>query len=97
MTDIERQKPLSTLYTLRLPISYEYEPMLHDAIRLLVIQFTMFLLYFISNSRAATFGAYAVMQLFMLMGVAMYWLVIRKLVSVTASQNYPDTGKKEST
>jgi hypothetical protein len=75
------------LYTLVLPLPSEYHDAIQDAIRLVVIQLTMFLMYYISDdSGTVRWSNHIVMQMFLLIGVAMYWLVFRKLIRVTASR-----------
>lgn len=70
-----------TLYTMALPVPVEYEPAVQDALRLTIIQLTMFLMYTIGcPQHGATVYGFATMQLFMLLGVAAYWLVFRKIV-----------------
>ena len=73
---------LLSLYQIQLPISEEYEEVIEDVLRLFVIQFTMFVMYYISSSQPISVINYVVMQTFMLIGVAMYWLVFRKLVRI---------------
>lgn len=71
----------SSVYTISLPVSEEYEDMINDVLRLLIVHLTVFVMYYMSSS-SATFSSYVVLQLFMVLGIAMYWLVFKKLVRV---------------
>jgi hypothetical protein len=84
--DEERAARVS-LYEVSLPLSAEYEDVIHDALRVLVIQFTMFVMYYISSSSPPDIASYMTLQVFMWMGVAMYWLVFRKLVRIRTARN----------
>lgn len=75
---------MTTLYSFVIPLPEEYDAMFQDLVRLLIIQFTIFVMYFIS-SNSVTFTSYAVMQLFTILGVCMYWMVFKKLVTVQFS------------
>lgn len=75
-----------SLYTLKLPVSKEYEPMIQDVVRLSIIQLTMFLMYYMSSSPGVTFSSYLVMQLFLIIGVSMYWLVFKKIVKLQLNE-----------
>ncbi len=75
-----------SLYQIQLPVSEEYEGIIEDVFRLFVIQFTMFTMYYISSSQPVSVMNYVVMQTFMLIGVAMYWLVFRKLVRIQTTR-----------
>lgn len=72
----------SSLYTIVLPVKNEYLNVVEDALRLLTIQSTIFFMYSISSSTPVSGANYLVMQIFMLIGVAIYWLVLRKIVKI---------------
>lgn len=79
-------KDLLSLYQIELPISEEYADAIQDVLRLFVIQFTMFVMYYISSSQPVSIINYVIMQTFMLIGVTMYWLVFRKLIRVQTNR-----------
>lgn len=76
---------MSTLYTVVLPLPEEYHDAIQDMLRLVIIQMTMFIMYSMSCSSGATLASYLIMQMFMLLGAAMYWLVFRKVVTIRMS------------
>lgn len=78
-SDRKSRKRRDVFYEFKLPVSREYDEFVLDLLRVLVIQATMFLMYFTSNA-PVDFGNYVVLQLFMLIGVSVYWLIVRKFV-----------------
>ncbi len=70
-------------HSIRLPVPPEYEDLVNDMLRVTVIQATMFFMYYISSATCVDVGGYITLQVFMLLGVAVYWLLFRKVVLVT--------------
>lgn len=80
---MDRRKKREALYSIKLPLSVSYKDFVDDVLRLTTIQLTMFLMYSISASQPIDFSAYLVMQLFMWIGVAAYWLIMKSCVLFT--------------
>lgn len=71
------------LFHYELPIDKEYLPLINDLIRMAVIQLTAQLMYS-SRSNQTFFSANFVQMLaFVLLGISVYWLIIRKIVVFT--------------
>lgn len=76
-----KRKTRDVIHQLDIPLPAEYKDAIYDALRMFVIQFTMFVMYYISYPNVDV-GGYLTLQAFMLIGVAMYWLVVRKLLKI---------------
>jgi len=62
-------------------IGRQYAPVLDDVIRVLCIQFAVqVMLYFSGASRRLVTAELLMVSLFMIVGVALYWLVFKSLV-----------------
>lgn len=74
----------SSLYTFNISakLGPEYVGYLNDIVRVLLIQFTIQLMYFISDSQQYPFftANFFVMCLYLVLGVTMYWLIFKKIV-----------------
>lgn len=66
-------------------IGKEYVIVLDDIARMLIIQFTIQVMQFLSNSNeSALFSAeYVLTSLYIILGVALYWLVFRNVIKFT--------------
>lgn len=64
-------------------IGQEYIPMIEDLLRFLSIQICIqFMLYSINPSHFKMFSAdFAMLLLFITVGVLFYWLIVKKLIS----------------
>ncbi len=71
------------LFQYELPINKEYLPLINDLIRMAVIQITAQMLYSSRNSMKFFSTNFIQMLGFILLGVAVYWLVIRKIIIFT--------------
>lgn len=67
----------------------QYVPMLEDIVRMVCIQFTIQLLIYLNsttsgNGAGASFFTpdFALMLLYVVLGVMLYWLAIRKIVAL---------------
>jgi hypothetical protein len=79
-------KQSSSLYAVDLTRacrSADVAPFVNDSLRMLSIQAVVQLLYAFSDSRAMTSHEFFELILYVLLGVAFYWFVIAKLVSLT--------------
>lgn len=62
-------------------IGKEYVIVIDDIIRMLTIQFVIQLMLFVSGATEDLFSAeYILVSVYIVLGVAMYWLVLRNLV-----------------
>ena len=59
----------------------QYLDMINDVVRMLTIQFMIQFLYFINGSSEAFFSVdFILLMFYVVLGVCVYWLVIKKLV-----------------
>lgn len=59
----------------------EYLSLLEDLMRMVTIQITIQFLYFINNDNVSFFSAdFVLLLIYVVLGVCVYWLVIKKLV-----------------
>lgn len=60
----------------------EYIPFFEDVIRMSIIQTTIQFLYFINSNGEVPFfsGEFLLILLYVVLGVCVYWLIIKKLV-----------------
>ena len=59
----------------------EYIPLCEDIARMLAIQITIQFLYFINNDDIPFFTSdFFLMMIYVVLGVCVYWLIIKKLV-----------------
>ena len=64
------------------PVADEYKPMIKDIIKLLVVLFTINLLYYFLNSNNKLISAQFInIMAFVILGVVTYWLLVDKLLS----------------
>lgn len=75
---------MSSLLSFDLNIDKEYIPLINDIIRMSAIQIVAQFLFCLSNpSQNSMFGEAFIQTLFfLLIGIVVYWLIIRKLVIV---------------
>lgn len=75
---------MSSLLSFDLNIDKEYLPLINDVIRMSVIQIVAQFLFVLSNpSQNSMFGETFIQTLFfLLIGIAVYWLIIRKVVVI---------------
>jgi hypothetical protein len=75
---------MSSLLSFDLNIDKEYLPLINDIIRMSVIQIVAQFLFVLSNpSQNSMFGETFIQTLFfLLIGIAVYWLIIRKVVVI---------------
>jgi len=71
------------LFQYELQIDKEYLPLINDLLRMAVIQITAQMMY--SSQSGTSFWSKQFIQMlaFILLGIAMYWLVFRKVVIFT--------------
>jgi hypothetical protein len=81
-TDNDQQEALLTI-DLSKKIGREYLIVIDDMTRMLIIQFTIQFMFFLSDPANTTlFSAeYFLLSLYIVLGVCLYWLVFRKLVA----------------
>lgn len=79
-TDDSNTEP-GSIYTIKIP--KEYRSVVEDICRMIMIQFTANMLFYMSDSRQyPLFGVnFLKTMLFIIVGVALYWLVFRKIIS----------------
>lgn len=75
---------MSSLLSFDLNIDKEYLPLINDIIRMSVIQIVAQFLFVLSNpSQNSMFGETFIQTLFfLLIGIAVYWLIIRKVIVI---------------
>ena len=63
-------------------IDKEYLPMIEDIIRMVMLQFTVNLMYFIKSPDTTTLFSLEFVELliYIVLGVSVYWLLFKKLV-----------------
>lgn len=73
---------MDSLYVIDVP-QKEYIPLYEDVIRMLIIQFSIqMLLYATDPSQNQFFSAeFFLLSIYIVLGVALYWLVFKKLVT----------------
>ncbi len=72
---------METLYTVDLQ-NKEYVGMIDDVLRMVTIQFMIQFLLFINNPSEVSFFSidFMLLVLYIVLGVCVYWLVIKKLI-----------------
>ena len=75
---------MSSLLSFDLNIDKEYLPLINDVIRMSVIQIVAQLLFVMANpSQKSMFSETFIQTLFfLLIGIAVYWLIIRKVITI---------------
>lgn len=81
----------SSLFTIPLNIPIDYFPMINDMFRMAVIQIVAQLLFATANPSVPFLNMFVQSILFVLIGVAVYWLVFRKLLIVMPTSTTPST------
>ncbi len=71
------------LFQYELPFEKEYLPLINDIIRMAVIQITAQLMYSTRNSQNFFSTNFIQMLSFILLGITVYWLIIRKIIIFT--------------
>jgi len=91
-----------SIFQLHLNLPVEYVPMINDISRVAIIQIVAQILFYIANPIENPFWSVPFIQtiFFLLIGVLVYWLIIRKIVtfhpssaSTLASQISDETSK----
>lgn len=59
----------------------EYLPMFHDIVRMVCIQITIQLMLFLSGDSDFFTAQFLLLVVYIVLGVMMYWLTIRRIVS----------------
>lgn len=70
---------MDALYTVKLAYP-EYKGVLEDVIRMVIIQITIQFLYYVNNGVPFFSVDFFLLVLYIILGVAVYWLVFKKLV-----------------
>ena len=73
---------MSSLYKINLDIDKEYIPMINDLVRMGIIQIVaQTLFYMISPDKISLLsGAFLKTLIFICIGIAVYWLLVRKII-----------------
>ena len=73
---------MSSLYKINLDIDKEYIPMINDLVRMGIIQIVaQTLFYMISPDKISLIsGAFLKTLIFICIGIAVYWLLVRKII-----------------
>jgi hypothetical protein len=71
---------MESLFKIDLDIEKEYIPLVNDLIRMSVIHIVTQLLFNISNGESFMKTEFIQTVLFVLLGICVYWLIIRKIV-----------------
>lgn len=74
---------METLYVLQIPNS-EYIELIQDIARMLILQLTIQFLYYINGESFFT-ADFILLCVYIVLGVSLYWLVFRKLVTITGN------------
>jgi hypothetical protein len=73
---------MNTLYTIEVSkYGKLYAPYVEDMIRMLCIHSVMFLMYMMRENTSMTFGMIAESVLYILLGISLYWLVVKNIIS----------------
>lgn len=73
---------MEALFEIDLDIEKEYLPMVNDLIRMSIIQLVAQLLFSITSSEKFFSTIFLQTFIYLLIGIAVYWLIIRKIVIV---------------
>jgi hypothetical protein len=74
---------LVSLFNVELNIDKEYIPLINDIIRMFIIQIVAHALFVVNNKNVGFFDAnFLQMLVFILLGIATYWMVVRKIVII---------------
>ena len=71
---------MESLFKIDLDIEKEYIPLVNDLVRMSVIHIVTQLLFNISNGESFMKAEFLQTVLFVLLGICVYWLIIRKIV-----------------
>jgi hypothetical protein len=64
-------------------VGSEYLPLVDDVIRMVCVQVTIQLMVYLSGSSASFFTSeFALLLVYVVLGVMLYWLVVRKIVGI---------------
>lgn len=72
---------MESLYTVNVP-NKDYIEFINDIARMVTIQVSIQFLFFINNPNAVDFFSadFILMLIYMILGICVYWLIIKKLV-----------------
>jgi hypothetical protein len=72
---------MESLYTVNVP-NKDYIEFINDIARMVTIQISIQFLFFINNPNAVDFFSadFILMLIYMVLGICVYWLIIKKLV-----------------
>ena len=73
---------MESLFKLDLDIEKEYIPLVNDLIRMGVIHIVTQLLFHMSNGESFFRTEFLQTVVFVLLGICVYWLIIRKIVII---------------
>jgi hypothetical protein len=76
--------PMFTFNISKLLKSSDYLPMANDVVRMLVIQVTIQLMVFLASPSTVAFFSteFVLLLTYIVLGVLMYWLVVRQIVAL---------------
>jgi len=78
---------MDALYAIPI-VSNEYVGMVDDILRMVTIQVTIQFLYYMNSSETALFTAdFFLLVVYVVLGVCLYWLVIKKLVKIVPKED----------
>ena len=77
-------KSLQSLFNVELNIDKEYIPLINDIVRMFIIQIVAHALFVVNTTGTINFfdPNFLQMLLFILMGIASYWLIVRKIIII---------------
>lgn len=72
---------MESLYTVNVP-NKDYIEFINDIIRMVTIQISIQFLFYINNPNAVEFFSadFFLMLIYIILGICVYWLIIKKLV-----------------
>jgi hypothetical protein len=72
---------MESLYTVKIP-NKDYLDFLNDVVRMVTIQITIQFLFYINSPGEVNFFSvdFILMIIYMILGICVYWLIIKKLV-----------------
>lgn len=73
---------METLYVFKLG-NPDYIDLIQDIVRMVIIQLTIQFLYYVNNTENGFFTVdFILLVLYIVLGVCVYWLVFKKLVTI---------------
>ena len=86
---------IPSLFQIQLPVSKDYEPVIYDISRAIVIQLCIHIFYSLITPEHKIFSPHFLkIFFFMIIGIMFYWLIFKKLIRFNFKDNNNDIKKK---